>query len=393
MRILTLSSLYPNAVKPHHGVFVETRLRSIRDLGGLEARVLAPVPWFPSRARIFGAYADLARIPRRDARHGIAVAYPRYPVIPKLGMSLQAGLMARWLRPVVERSIAAEGDIDLIDAHYAYPDGVAAARLARQLGKPLVITARGSDINVIARHPGPRRMIREAAGQAATVIAVSEALRQEMIAMGIEAGKIETLRNGVDLARFRPVEGEAFRAAQQLTGPLLLSVGNLVPLKGHDQVIRALSRLPEATLAIVGSGPGAASLRALAAELGLASRVRLLGALPHDALAAAYSAADLLVLASSSEGWPNVLLEAMACGTPVLASDRGGVPEIVSRPEVGRLMAEPSPDAIAREAAALLAAPPAPAVLRRHAESFGWGETAARQHALYREICAAAPRP
>ena len=283
MRILTFSSLYPNAVQPHHGVFVENRLRQIRDLGGASFRVVAPIPWFPSRAPIFGRYARLAKVAPRETRHDVEVLHPRYPAIPKIGMTIAPALLDRWMRPVLERLIAAGEDFDLIDAHYFYPDGVAAARLAARLGKPLVITARGSDINRISRYSRPRRMIQQAAAQADAVITVSEALRQALIDLGGEPESIITLRNGVDLSLFGPQDGEALKTTWDLTGPLLLSVGNLVPLKNHDQVIRALSELPEARLAIVGGGPEEARLRALAVDLGVQARVRFLGILPHEA--------------------------------------------------------------------------------------------------------------
>ena len=386
MRILTFSSLYPNEAQPHHGIFVENRLRQIEALGGVAFRVVAPVPWFPIALPLFGRYGVLAGVPARETRHGIEVMHPRYPVIPKVGMSLAPSLMARWMRPVLARLIEQGHDFDLIDAHYFYPDGVAAARLARDLGKPLVITARGSDINLIPRHPGPRRQILRAAAQADALISVSEALRQEMIGLGMAAEKITALRNGVDLERFRPTDGAAFREAWSLGRPLLVSVGNLVPLKGHEQVIRALEALPEAHLAIVGSGPDAGRLTALARSLGLESRVRLIGAVGHADLAEVYSAADVLVLASSSEGWPNVLLEAMACGTAVVATARGGMPEVVTTAAAGRLIETPSPDSIAREVTALLDDPPARAAVRAHAEGFDWTWTATRQLALYREI-------
>ena len=118
------------------------------------------MPWFPSRAARFGEYAGYARIPARDVRHGIAIDYPRYPVIPKVGMSLAPVLMALAVLPRLRAIIADGYDFDAIDAHYVYPDGVAAAWLGRQLGKPVVITARGSDLNVLPQYPLPRRMIR-----------------------------------------------------------------------------------------------------------------------------------------------------------------------------------------------------------------------------------------
>ncbi|HEX9173229.1 MAG TPA: glycosyltransferase family 4 protein, partial [Telluria sp.] len=146
MKILTFSTLFPNSEKPGHGIFVETRLRHLVASGQVEARVVAPVPWFPSAHPRFGQYARQARVPRAELRHGIAVSHPRYPVLPKIGMNVAPLLLAQAVKPAIARLLDEGFDFDLIDAHYFYPDGVAAAMLARHFNKPLVITARGSDI-------------------------------------------------------------------------------------------------------------------------------------------------------------------------------------------------------------------------------------------------------
>ena len=137
------------------------------------------------------------------------------------------------------------------------------------------------------------------------------------------------LRNGVDTSAFHPVDRDQARAALGLTGPTLVSVGSLIPRKGHHRTIEAMLALPEFTLLIVGVGPERAALEALIGRLGLNARVRLLGARPHAELPKVYGAADASVLASSREGWANVLLELIACGTPVVASNIPGNPEVV----------------------------------------------------------------
>jgi glycosyltransferase involved in cell wall biosynthesis len=166
----------------------------------------------------------------------------------------------------------------------------------------------------------------------------------------------------------------------------LLSVGHLVPLKGHDILIKALPMLPNIRLLLVGDGPEEQSLRRLTAELQLAERVQFLGTLTQEKLKAYYGSVDALVLASSREGWPNVLLESMACGTPVIASNVGGIPEIVTAPEAGVLMAGRSPGELAQAVRELLANYPDHDATRRYAESFGWDETTQRQLALFEAI-------
>lgn len=251
MKILTFSTLYPHAARPSHGIFVETRLRHLLASGEVESRVVAPVPWFPSRNAQFGEYAVHASAPREEQRHGIRVLHPRYPLLPKIGMTLTPFLLARAVRPVIGRILRGYA-FDLIDAHYFYPDGVAAILLGRHFGKPVVITARGTDVNLIPRYRLPRAMIRWAARHAAGIIAVARALKDDLVRLGVPGERIEVLRNGVDLRMFRPVDREAVRRKLKLTRTTLLSVGHLVPRKAHDLVIQALRWLPEIDVIIIG---------------------------------------------------------------------------------------------------------------------------------------------
>jgi glycosyltransferase involved in cell wall biosynthesis len=393
MKVLTFSTLYPNAARPAHGIFVETRLRQLVASGQIQSTVVAPVPWFPFRHSAFGAYAAQARAPRAETRNGIEVLHPRFPLLPKVGMTLAPFLLYRAALPVVERMHRERG-FDLIDAHYFYPDGVAAAMLGRRLGVPVVITARGTDVNLIAQYRIPRRMIRWAAGQADAVIAVSQALKEKLAALGVERERIHVLRNGVDLELFHPENRDALRADLTLRGPTLLSVGNLLGFKGHGVVIEALSLLPQYELVIAGGGPDRAAFEALARQCGVSGRVRFVGSLSQQDLRRYYCAADALVLASSREGWPNVLLEAMACGTPVIATDVGGVPEIVTSMDAGIVVKERSAPALAGAVRALLTQPRERAATRRFAERFGWGATTNGQLRLFRQVLAAnAPQP
>ena len=386
IRILTFSTLFPNAVRPNHGIFVETRLRQLLRDGRVRARVVAPVPWFPSVNPRYGRYAAFARVPPEEMRHGIAVLHPRYPLLPKIGMALAPLLLARAVRPVLERMIREGHDFDLLDAHYFYPDGVAAAMLGRSLNKPVVITARGSDLNLIPRHRLPRQMIQWAARHATAIITVSAALKQVLLDLGTAAERVLVLRNGVDLELFHPFDRAGLRAGLGLNGRTVLSVGNLIALKGHDLAIRALSLMPDVLLLIAGEGPDEGSLKSLAAQAGVSARVTFLGKLSQLQLRDYYGAADALVLASSREGWANVLLESMACGTPVIATCVGGTPEVVAAPEAGVLMADRTPEALAAAAQYLFAHYPDRAATRRYAERFDWGDTTRGQIELFERI-------
>jgi glycosyltransferase involved in cell wall biosynthesis len=395
LRLLVFSTLYPSAVRPTHGIFVETRLRELLGTGQVQARVMAPVPWFFSTHPRFGERARMAATAAREERHGIDVLHPRYPLIPKVGMTLAPLLLAlACVGPI--RRLQREGwDFDAIDAHYYYPDGVAAAWLARHFGKPLAITARGTDLNLITQHALPRRMMQWAARRAQASIGVCSALVDVLRGWKIDPQRLHVLRNGVDLQRFTRQPAPERRSGAGLAsgeGPLLLSVGHLIERKGHHLVIEALAALlpthPQAALVIVGEGPERARLQALAQRLGVQARVTLTGALPQAELPGWYSAADALVLASSREGWANVLLEAMACGTPVVATNIWGTPEVVAAPEAGVLVDERSGPAVARGIARLLAAPPTPAAVRAYAEGFSWADTSLAQVRLFRAMAA-----
>ena len=388
MKVLTFTTLYPNAARPAHGIFVETRLRQLLASGQVQSTVVAPVPWFPFTHSAFGGYAAQARAPRAETRSEIEVLHPRFPALPKIGMTLAPFLLYRAVLSLVER-LRRERGFDLIDAHYFYPDGVAAAMLGRRLGVPAIITARGTDVNLIAQYRMPRRLIRWAASQAGAVVAVSQALKDKLVSLGVERERIHVLRNGVDLELFHPEDRDALRAQLQLRVPTLLSVGNLLGFKGHGIVIEALSLLPEYELVIAGAGPDRAAFEALARQCGVSGRVRFVGSLGQQDLRRYYCAADALVLASSREGWPNVLLEAMACGTPVIATDVGGVPEIVTSTDAGAVVKERSVPALARAVRELFARPRERAATRRFAEQFGWDATTKGQLQLFRQVLAA----
>jgi glycosyltransferase involved in cell wall biosynthesis len=397
LRLLVFTSLYPNAIRPRHGVFVEERLRQLVASGRIDASVVAPVPWFPFARPRFGGYGEFARVPALEERHGIRVEHPRYPVIPKVGMTAAAALLYHALLPVLRRRLARGADFDAIDAHYFYPDGVAAVRLGDALGKPVVVTARGSDVTMIPGHPSPRRQIERAARHAAAIITVSQALHDRLLALGIDASKITTLRNGVDLDRFRPLDRHAARAALRVTGPTWLTVGNLIELKGVHIAIQALAQTAGATLLVVGDGPELPRLRRLAATLGVATRVRFLGAIAHEELYRYYNAADALLHPSSREGMPNAVLESLACGTPVIAAPFEGATELLSAPAAGAVATTRSGTAIAAAWGHLQNRMPTRSDTRAFAERLGWDTVIEAQVALYDRVIAnaaqAAARP
>ena len=392
MRILTITTLYPNAEAPYHGIFVENRLLHLLKSGLIESAVLAPIPWFPFGAKLFGRYGQMARVPALERRSGVRVSHPRYPVIPMLGMSLAPLLLYLSLRRQVRRTFNNGEGFDLIDAHYVYPDGVAAAWLGARLGKPVVITARGTDLHLIADYRIPRLLIRKALKCCAAVVTVSHALADCARSIGPPDLRIEVLRNGVDLDLFQERNRDQVRRELNLSGPTLISVGLLIPRKGHELVIQALARLPDAQLLICGEGPMRDQLERHAERLSVSDRVRFLGPVAHEELSRYYGAADVLVLASCREGWPNVLLEAMACGTPVVATAVGAVPEFINHPHAGRIIHERTAPAIAEAVRVLLENSPSRQDVRKYASRFDWTETTKGLLALFSELTATPAR-
>ena len=277
MRIVTFSSLYPNTKVPTHGVFVETRLRQLVAHEGIESVVIAPVPYFPSSHKIFGRWAKLATVPSFELRHGIQVRHPRFVVIPRIGQLITPKFLFSAARRSLQELIETGYRPDLIDAHYLYPDGVAAVRLGEVFKLPVVLTARGSDVTEWPNYPKCNQLIRAAISRADALISVSSALGDGLKTLGADAGRITVLRNGVDTEFFYPIEHHEARGRLKLHRKMLLSVGHLIARKGHDRIIRALVDLPEFELMIVGEGSEREELLRLAVKWNVIDRVHFVG--------------------------------------------------------------------------------------------------------------------
>ncbi|MEM8771638.1 MAG: glycosyltransferase [Pseudomonadota bacterium] len=392
MRFLVFSTLYPNAAAPTHGVFVENRLRAfLRDYDG-DVKVIAPVPWFPFKHARFGKYARFAQAPHREIRHGLDVRHPRYLIPPKAAMRISPDALASSLRQSIHQLTEENWDFDFIDAHYAYPDGVAATKIAAELGKPVVVTARGSDVTLIPDFAAPRARLLETMNKADALIAVAGALKGNMVALGANEQKIRVLRNGVDLDLFKPSDQARAKAQFNVTGPTIASVGHLVERKGHDLVIRAAATIPNVNLLIAGDGEERRELTRLANALNIADRVHFLGAIAHERLPDLYSASDLLVLASSREGWPNVLLEAMACGARCIATKAGGSAEVISSADAGEIVPERTSGALAEAITRNLQISKDRSAPRAHAKAHSWSKTTAGMKQIFDELTARSKR-
>jgi glycosyltransferase involved in cell wall biosynthesis len=349
-RILTFTTLFPNAEQPLHALFVRERIRALATR--CDVTVVAPVPWAPPVPGLPDRYATYRRVPRVEQDGPTIVHHPRFVVIPKLLKSTDPFLMAASCVPALHARWR-ERPFDLIDAHWACPDGVAAAVLARHMGVPFTVTVRGDDINVFANERGRGPLIRWMLKRAALVIALSDELRCRVDELTGHRARVAVVPNGVDIGRFRMIDRAAARQRLGFDAHarVLVTVGRLHASKGIPQLIEALSQLPtgfeDVHLFIVGAHDPEADARGGIAEsvarYGLHQRVHLVGPQAPDRLVDWYNAASLFCSATTREGSPNVLLEAMACGLPCVTTPVGGNRDAVE-PRVGMLVSPQAPD-------------------------------------------------
>ena len=348
LRVLVSSGIFPNRVLANRGIY---NLKAATALAQTcDVRVVAPVPYLPSFVRARG-YEWYAQVPRRDRVGSFEVEYPRYFVTPKVGRGLHGWLLYMSVRRYYRR-VVREFQPDLILGYFAYPYGFANVLLGRDAGIPVFTFCRGSDIHSIAQHPSQARAIARALRQSSKVFAVSEALKTDIVRLGVDATHVVVIPNGIEADRF-PLRARA--AARELTGlppagRYVVCVSRLSHEKGVDVLIDAAAKMAtrDARIVIVGDGPDEDALKARAQRLGVADRIVFAGARPHDDVPAWISSADVAVLSSRKEGYPNALVEYLACGRPAVAARVGGVPEILTSPTLGIMVPPDDPKALAQ---------------------------------------------
>jgi len=344
--VLVFTTLFPSPAQPNAGVFIRERMFRVGE--ELPIKVVAPQPWFPLQGllrRLRPSFRPPA--PAQEMQEGVEVLRPRFFCVPGLLKSLDGIFLALgsyWTLRGLRRNF----DFDVIDSHFGYPEGYAAVKLGKWFRRPVTITLRGTEPRH-SRTLGIRRFLLHALQKANRIFSVSESLRQHALEMGAGSpDKILVVGNGVDADKFFPLPKNESRRALGLPvdAEVLITVGGLVERKGFHRVIALLpgllARHRDLRYLIVG-GPSAEGdwrerLRTQVQELGLENVVSFLGALPHHEVKRALSAADVFVLATSNEGWANVILEAMACRLPVLATDVGGNAEVVRDGSLGAIV-------------------------------------------------------
>lgn len=360
LKVLTLSTLFPDKSRPTFGPFVERQTLGLAALPDVEVEVVAPRGIPPLLSR-HPRYQGLAALPSREEWKGLDVHRPRFAHLP--GGRFDAWLMARALTPVL-REIRTRFAFDVIDAQFFFPDGPAAVALGRAFDVPVLIKARGADIHHWGASPATRRQIVTAGRAADDLLAVSAALRDDMIALGLP-DRIKVHRTGIDRDLFRVRDRTRAKAKLGVAGPLVVSVGALIERKGQRLLIEAMRALPDVQLALLGDGPDRAALEARGGN------VRLLGSQPQGVIADWLAAADVMALPSASEGLANAWIEALASGTPIVITDVGGAREVLDRPEAGCIVAR-DPAAIADAIRMVLAAPPSRDAVAATVEDYSW---------------------
>lgn len=342
MKVLVYTTLFPNQLQPNNAIFIKQRMFHFAKLDGCEIKVVAPTPYCPPWPSLGKRYR-FSQIKKYELMDGIDVFHPRYPLVPKVSMLLH-GLSLFMSSLSTVKKIYHEFPFDIIDGHYIYPDGLAAVLLGMVFKKPVVLSARGSDIHQFTRFISIKPMIRYALNKSDHVISVCEALKQEIINVGTASEKISVVPNGIDTKQFYPED--KIKARKELSihddSKVIITVGSLIPLKGYHVLLDAMPaivrEMPQTHLYVVGEGPYRSYLEQKIRHLSLHQHVTLVGECPNRELKTWYSASDVLCLASSKEGWPNVVMESLACGTPVVATRVYGVSEILTSSDVGVLV-------------------------------------------------------
>jgi glycosyltransferase involved in cell wall biosynthesis len=341
MKIITYTSIFPDSTRPTFGIYIYPRMSHVASRPGNAVIVISPVPYVPfwvpgKRAREYRA------VPLHERFQDLEVYHPRYPFIPKVAMPLHGFLMFLGSYFCVQRLV--KQGADCIDAHHVYPCGFAAILLGKILKIPVSVSARGTDMNLMPQIRSLRPLLCWTVRRAQGLVGVCQALSDVMIELGAPRDRVRTIGNGVDTKRFYPIDQALARKQLDIPSdrPVIIAVGSLIPRKGFQFLIPTMAELNsrgvKARLYIVGEGEYRTHLERQIQDLDLSGQVVMTGSIPNEELRFWYSAADISCLSSSREGWPNVLMESLACGTPAVATRIWGTPEILISDELGVLV-------------------------------------------------------
>jgi teichuronic acid biosynthesis glycosyltransferase TuaC len=389
LRVLSFTPLYPRPNAPIGGIFVRARLQRIAETAAVQVIAPAPLLEYGTAGRIW-----VGPVAARYRDENLEIRRPRWLYPPLAGFLNPFCLFLGTLGPVLR--LRREFPFDLIDAHFGYPAGVAAALLAAAVHKPFTVTLRGSEV-LHAEDPKRRALMRRAFLRAGRVITVSARLREFAIGLGVPPERVTVISNGVDSERFFPRDPMEQRRKHGIPedARVVLSAGNLIELKGHHRIVAALKPLldsgfPVLHIVVGGQGSGVANyefpIRQTVSALGMEAAVRFTGQVSQDTLSELMSAADVFCLASSREGWPNVVHEAMACGTPVVATDVGAIPEMIPSDRYGLVTPFGDAPALTSALRAALDRNWDRAAISQWAQSRSWSNVALETLEVFRQV-------
>jgi teichuronic acid biosynthesis glycosyltransferase TuaC len=392
MKVIIITNTFPNSAEKTRGIFTYQIVKSLQKK--CDIRVIAPLPWAPRLlTKNFLPKCPHVQVPFKENIGSIEVYHPRYLVIPKLVGFMHAVFMFFPLFKLLNK-LEKEETIDLINAHWIFPDGVAATWVARILRKPIILTALGCDINLYSTMILRRFQIARALKRANHITVVSSSLKGTVCSLKIPEENVDVIPNGVDLALFSIID--KFEARKKLgispNQSVILTVGSLDEVKGTKFLIEALGKLRNSNchlplLISIGDGPLRLSLCSLAEKLGIAEHVHFLGKRPHREIPLWMNAANLFCLPSIREGHPNVVIEALACGVPVVASNVGAIPEIITRTN-GYIWRNRNMSDLGRHLKYVLDRSWNRIEIRSNVANYSWENCASRYHAVYSALLA-----
>ncbi len=352
-KLIVFTSLFPSKKRPNAGLFIRERMFRVGKQ--IPIIVISPVPWFPFQSVIQYWKPYFRPQPEKyEEQSGIEVHYPRFLSVPGILKNWDGFFMALGSWRLL-RKLKQQQKFNIIDSHFAYPDGYAATLLGKLFKVPVTITLRGTEVPLSAM-PARKIKMMEALNNATQIFSVSKSLKNHVVDLGADEDKIKVVGNGIDTSKFYPVDKNIAREMLDIaqTDKVMISVGGLVDRKGFHRVIAVMpalvNKFPNLIFLIVGGdGPEGGireKLELQVQQLNLQKHVRFLGGIASEELKTPLSASDVFVLATANEGWANVFLEAMACGLPVITTDVGGNQEVVNSDELGTIVPFGNPKAL-----------------------------------------------
>ena len=377
MKVLFLSNLYPNLLEPTRAVYNKQKIDYLKKY--CEITVVAPVFWFPFKSLFLGTTGN---IPFKETIDGLVVYHPKIFYIPKLFRIAYGFFYYLSIRSLM-KDLFDKIDFDVIYSSWLYPDSFAAMKLAEVYHKPLQVEALGSDINIHCKSILRRRLIIGILKKACNIVVISEDLKEKLVRLKIPLEKIRVIYIGVDHTKFYPIEKNEARKRLGLPEKekIILFIGNLIKIKGIGYLLEAFKLLKDSDIKfyIIGKGNLENSLQKMIGRLGLQNKVVMLGSCAHELVPLWMNASELVCVPSIMEGQPNVILEALACGIPVVASRLGGIPELVTDKKQG-ILTQPA-DAVSLKSALAeaLSSTWDRGYISKSVTSFSWEDNAAKR--------------